>query len=173
MPALGTKGLISKAKTWAPRSKTASVGRICNFSLACTSFALHRIDFMSCQYRLLYRREACSVAGRAGMLFYLRHHDEPFRPAASWRPLSFCLPKKMAPAGCALRPCPDAKVGCKDPLQIIISVRPRCPILLTTLRSQVSHLGSTGRRNTKLFHWPAVRHRRRRHSGQGHHSLTG
>lgn len=66
-------------RTWAPRNKAASVGRIRNSSLACTSLALHWIEFVSCEYRLLHRREASSVAGRAGMLFDLRRHDEPFR----------------------------------------------------------------------------------------------
>jgi hypothetical protein len=35
---------------------------------------------VSCQHRLLHRGEARPVAGRAGMLFDLRRHDEPFRP---------------------------------------------------------------------------------------------
>jgi len=60
--------------------KAASVGRVRNSSLACTSLAFHRIDFVSCQHRLLHRGKARSVAGRAGMLFDLRRHDGPFRP---------------------------------------------------------------------------------------------
>ena len=60
--------------------KAASLSAVRNPSFSRTGRALHRIDFVSCQHRLLHRGEARPVACRAGMLFDLRRHDEPFRP---------------------------------------------------------------------------------------------
>ena len=115
--------------------KAASVGAVGNPSLSCTSRALHRIDFVSCQHRLLHRGEARSVAGRASMLFDLRRHDEAFRLpqfAASF----LCPPKEMASVrvahqdhfGCE-------RSACSTRYKTIMSVRPRCAILLTFLNS--------------------------------------
>jgi hypothetical protein len=59
--------------------KAASVGAVRNSSLPRANRALYRIDLVSCQHGLLHSGEARSVAGRAGMLFDLRRHDEPFR----------------------------------------------------------------------------------------------
>jgi hypothetical protein len=57
----------------------ASVGAVRNSSFPRANRALSRIDLVSCQHGLLHSGEARSVAGRAGMLFDLRRHDEPFR----------------------------------------------------------------------------------------------
>jgi hypothetical protein len=59
--------------------KAASVGAVRNSSFPRANRALSRIDLVSCQHGLLHSGEARSVAGRAGMLFDLRRHDEPFR----------------------------------------------------------------------------------------------
>lgn len=69
-------GFVPAATT--EKVKAASVGAVRDPSFSCTNRALHRIDLVSCQHRLLHRGEARSVAGRAGMLFDLRRHDEPF-----------------------------------------------------------------------------------------------
>lgn len=59
--------------------KATSVGAVRNSSFPRANRALFRIDLVSCQHGLLHSGEARSVAGRAGMLFDLRRHDEPFR----------------------------------------------------------------------------------------------
>jgi hypothetical protein len=76
-----TNGPAELSRFVGPTSaKAASVGAVRNPSFPCTNRALCRIDFVSCQRRLLHLGEARSIAGRAGMLFDLRRHDEPFRP---------------------------------------------------------------------------------------------
>src|SRR6185437_17016928 len=113
--------------------KAALLGAVRNPSFSRTGRALHRIDFVSCQHRLLHRGEARSVAGRAGMLFDLRRHDEPFR-LPSVRGLFPLSTKKWPPCGLRTKTILDAKGRLVAPVtKTIMSVRPRCAILLTFL----------------------------------------
>ena len=56
-------------------------GSVRNPSLAGAGRAFDGIDFAARLYRLHHDGEARSVAGRAGMLFGLRRHIEPFHAA--------------------------------------------------------------------------------------------
>jgi len=102
--------------------KAASVGAVRNSSLPRANRALYRIDLVSCQHGLLHSGEARSVAGRAGMLFDLRRHDEPF----SSRPLSFVQLTKWPPCGLRTKTilvAPVTKLSCRHAraVQFLIS----------------------------------------------------
>ena len=109
--------------------KAASVGAVRNSSFPRANRALFRIDLVSCQHGLLHSGEARSVACRAGMLFDLRRHDEPFRLPLSSRPLSFVRLKNGLREGCAILRC--QRSACSTRHKIIMSARLRCAILLT------------------------------------------
>jgi hypothetical protein len=112
--------------------KAASVGAVRNSSFPRANRALFRIDLVSCQHGLLHSGEARSVAGRAGMLFDLRRHDEPFRLPSVRGLFPFVRLKNGLREGCAPKTILRCqRSACSTRHKIIMSARLRCAILLT------------------------------------------